>query len=169
MFDGIVTTAPAVHHKDHNRSNNHPDNLEPVTSTAHGIAHRTLDYRAMAEDYKAGMSIPKVASKFGVNTGNVYRAIVAEGVAIRPSAYAQAQSTMLEMLRAGCDAICVMSVFGCSRSTVTALQRKHGIVLKPGRPSPSFLRDHAHHRNNDWVHDHPAESYELGLLRRSGS
>jgi hypothetical protein len=44
-------------------------------------------------------------------------------------------------------------------------------ILPRGRGGADTLENlvslcRAHH---DWVHDHPAESYDLGLLRRSGS
>jgi hypothetical protein len=74
-----------VHHKDENKTNNHPDNLELMPRADHTRHHhpykdRFIDLDEATEMFKAGKTAAEVAKHFGVSDRKaVYRAFHREG------------------------------------------------------------------------------------------
>jgi hypothetical protein len=86
VIDGRHTTAEHVHHVNHVRDDNRPENLQQMTAAEHRKIHREhalsqyLEWRDM---YEAGSSTIEVAAAFGTHAGNVYRGLVHAGATIR--------------------------------------------------------------------------------------
>src|SRR5262245_5515373 len=76
-----------VHHKDGNKANNDPGNLELLTHSQHSAEHqpRTWDIAQAARLYGAGLSLPDLGRIDGVHCTNILRGFQKSGVARRPS------------------------------------------------------------------------------------
>ena len=72
-----------VHHKDHDRTNNDPTNLEIVTAEEHGRRHRVHDRNQALDLYESGLSTIEVARVMGTHAGNVSRFIREAGGSAR--------------------------------------------------------------------------------------
>lgn len=120
VIDGVVTMAEQVHHKNHQRDDNDPANLEHLTVAEHHERHpgqrkygpyhshdammkaqraerRRTERReraeAMAVDYRAGMSTTEIGAKYGLHCSGVSRELRAAGVVMRPKAGTKTRST----------------------------------------------------------------------------
>lgn len=83
VFDGRVTTAPHVHHRNGVKTDNRPENLletDPATHLAH---HRRIDRAEVVRLYRSGFSTPEVGAELGCDAAQVYRILIAEGVTPR--------------------------------------------------------------------------------------
>lgn len=74
---------PHVHHKNHDKTDNSPDNLQPLTTLDHGAEHATVNFAEAAELYVNGWSLPRLARRYGVGSGNVLRGLRKRGVKMR--------------------------------------------------------------------------------------
>ena len=141
VLDGFVTTAEHVHHKNHDRADNRPENLVPMTAEEHKEEHTSAEAergREMASLYRSGVSIPKLAKKYRLSTTCVYRRIAAEGVPMRTKAdYAAVVDAdeVAELYRAGRSLTSLASQYRVEPARMTAIIRSTGTqIRKPGRP-----------------------------------
>lgn len=82
--------APEVHHKNRIKDDNRPENLEPLSTNAHGEAHATWPVSEACNLYRSGWSIPRLAKKYGHDTSLIMRALKRRGVQMRTAAEAWA-------------------------------------------------------------------------------
>lgn len=81
VFDGHVTTEDHVHHLNHDRSDNRPENLQQMTALEHLSHHGDAAWRNhAAELYIRGMSTYQIGRLVERNPATVYRALVKLGV-----------------------------------------------------------------------------------------
>lgn len=83
VFDGRVTAAAHVHHRNGVKSDNRTENLEPVTTAEHAAHHRAVDRDQVVRLYLSGLSMPRVAQAVGADHGYISRILRAEGVRAR--------------------------------------------------------------------------------------
>lgn len=62
-----------VHHKNHDKLDNRPENLEVLTPEAHRSEHRKVDYGEAVRRRAAGESCRSIAASFGVDPATIYR------------------------------------------------------------------------------------------------
>jgi hypothetical protein len=86
VVDGRHTTAEHVHHINHVRDDNRPENLQELSAAEHRSLHRKHALEQYAEwqaMYEAGRTTTEVAAAFGTNAGNVYRGLMQVGASVR--------------------------------------------------------------------------------------
>jgi hypothetical protein len=74
-----------VHHRNGQKQDNRPDNLEPMTRSQHASIHgkRKFDRASAASMYAVGTSVPVIAAYFGCNPVTVLRGLKKAGVQLR--------------------------------------------------------------------------------------
>lgn len=135
IVDGQVTAAPNVHHADHDKANNDASNLVPMDWDEHGRAHHVIDRDEVVRLYEAGHSTIAIAERVATHPGNVSRMLAQRGVQARSTRLwtpEQEEQIAAELREAG-TARLVLERWPMSRDTLGRIQRRHGIVLKPGR------------------------------------
>jgi hypothetical protein len=80
--------APEVHHINHVKDDNRPENLAPVSSLEHGAHHSRIDIPEATALYASGWSLQKLAAKYGVFHSTVYWVLKRRGVRLRTAAEA---------------------------------------------------------------------------------
>jgi hypothetical protein len=93
--------APHVHHKNHDRTDNSLDNLQPVTPKEHGIAHWTWDRREARTFYESGWTTTQIAAHYGINGGTVSRGLRSVGTVMRARSECSARAWALKRAAAG--------------------------------------------------------------------
>lgn len=146
-----------VHHKNHDKLDNRPENLAVLTSAEHRAQHRSeqlretlepsltprrrvLDGALAARLYLAGLTTVEVAERLGSHAGNISRALAAEGVKARPTdlRFKLDEDLVVRMLQFGVPARAVAAHFECSPIVVGRIKRERGVApRRPGRPSKS--------------------------------
>jgi len=87
VFDGYVTTEDHVHHANHVRSDNRPENLRPLAADEHYVIHGDPAWWVRAARlYGTGHSTYEVGKRLSRNAATVYRALVKMGVPLRKEA-----------------------------------------------------------------------------------
>lgn len=84
IIDGHRTTADEVHHINHRRDDNRPENLRPSTVEEHHAEHHGDWWPLAAELYASGMGTFRIAQRVEADPATVYRALVRMGVQMRP-------------------------------------------------------------------------------------
>jgi hypothetical protein len=159
IVDGRVVDAETVHHHDHNRQHNHPENLSELDRAAHQRIHhpQAIDRAEAARLYTMGLSTIQVAAELGTHPGNVSRMLREQGVQARPQPPKRKDidPTTVEALgRAGMPWDAIARQVGCSRGPVERILRRAGIPpRKAGNPQ--------HH---DRTHADPLNATACGLM-----
>lgn len=141
VFDGVVTTAAHVHHRNHQRDDNRPENLLAVTTTEHGAHHRVLDDAEVARRYLSGESTITIARALGVNTATVTRSLQRSGTPTRPPADT-ARRTDIDsayigrLYLSGRGIETIAAELGCSTTMVCGRLKELGIKLRPPGRQP---------------------------------
>jgi len=138
-----VTTAPQVHHRNHLKDDNRPENLVPVTTAEHGEHHRQIDDQDVARRYLAGASTIEVARVLGITPGAVSRSLKRSGTPARSGAPNYLTHITVEEVKrrylSGEGLEHIASDMGCSVQAVITRLDKAGVKRRrPGRP-PSNL------------------------------
>jgi hypothetical protein len=68
-----VTTAEHVHHRNHRRDDNAPENLEPLTSQTHWERHASAKADRCIEFYREGYGTVAIGRIVGLDGSSVYR------------------------------------------------------------------------------------------------
>lgn len=130
-----------VHHRDHDKTNNDPSNLEVLTPADHArLHHMRHDADEMVRLYADGMSTPQVAAVLGCDAATVYRALVRNGV--KPRSLSESQRVEVDderltaMHEAGARSTAIAAKLGVSRGKVQTRVHELGLTPHPcGRPS----------------------------------
>lgn len=80
VFEGAVTTAEHVHHLNHDRTDNRPENLEPLSAWEHYMEHASPYADEAIRLYQEGLSAGAVAEKIGIQRGQVYAFLEVRGI-----------------------------------------------------------------------------------------
>lgn len=87
---GLPPDDKHVHHINHDRTDNRPQNLEILDADEHLRHHgdhaRTVDYEAAEKLYRQGASLPQISRRLGADTGNLSRQLRLRGVRMRTKA-----------------------------------------------------------------------------------
>jgi len=78
---GVVGLAVHVHHKNRDKRDNAPDNLQPMEAKAHGVHHKkpTWDVAEAMRLYGEGWSTTRMADRYGVNSATIFRVLTLRG------------------------------------------------------------------------------------------
>jgi hypothetical protein len=131
-----------VHHKNHDRLDNRPENLEVLTveehKRRHAVEDRRYDRTTAANLYRSGLTINEVAARMGADSGHCYRMLLAEGVEFRRDRWADRREwwsdvkpQVQEALRAGDSVAAVSRRFSIDRKRVSVWRDEAGIPAIP--------------------------------------
>lgn len=132
-----------VHHINHNPADNRLENLVRLSKHEHAAIHggksRKFNRRRAAQLYEAGLSTPELGRVFGVNAASIYRALRAEGVALRNIGESKRtpidEDRVIALHDAGWKAGTIGRELGVGREVVARVLRDHGRKPHgPGRP-----------------------------------
>ena len=139
VIDGTVTTEEVVHHRNGNRLDNRPSNLEPMTSIEHGrLHHQKVPWDRAVEMYLRGVTTTEIADTLGSWPGNVSRALRDRDVVMRKGAGNKVygiQNQVIALHNEGLRPREIASRLGLSDSPIRRILKENGIEpYTPGRP-----------------------------------
>lgn len=127
----------AVHHINHDRSDNRPENLLPVTSAEHGEEHRKWDVSAAKALYEQGWNTLTLAERFSVTPGQVSRMLRKAGVKMRSATDYKTLPIDRDRVRAlfvsGLGRRMIATALGCSSAPIQRVLKELGLRRKVGR------------------------------------
>lgn len=152
-----------VHHINHDKLDNRPENLVVLTADRHSAEHRRVDRDEAVRLYQCGLSTIMVGEALRINPATVSRILAAAGVPARRTPPNKVQVDPVELTRLhalpGATAPRVAEALGVSIAAVRRAMREAGLPsFRVGRPVLTFE-----------AHDNPERSYALGLLVRRHS
>lgn len=127
-----------VHHKNHDRTDNRPENLEVLSHVAHAREHRTTDRPRALALYAAGLSTIAVAADLGTFPGNLSRILAEEGVPARKvDRRLKLDDDLVErMVLFGIPVKKIAEHFGCSCLVIHRIKAERRLPSRPvGRPA----------------------------------
>lgn len=80
---GPIPAGHHVHHKNHDKADNRPENLSVLSPEAHHSEHRVIDRDAVERLYRSGLGTVAVAAEVGTDPGNVSRILAERRVPTR--------------------------------------------------------------------------------------
>lgn len=153
VVDGHVTTAEQVHHRNRNRADNRPENLEHLIADEHQAEHKheARERRErVAELYADGLSVPQIAHLLGVHDSCVTRHLQAKQVSTRKrrAAY-RPEFDLAEVAQAYAEGRSIKSLARQYRMDAGEMRKLIAgtgtPIRRPGRPyaSPAGLENKA--------------------------
>lgn len=133
---GPIPAGFHVHHKNHDRTDNRPENLEVVSPSEHGRRHRETDHARIAALYLDGMTTIEVAAVEGINPATVSRILASQGVPTRPMPKTPVDDEKLRRLRSeGVPVAAMADELGVGIGVVRRRMRELGLPSYPsGKP-----------------------------------
>jgi hypothetical protein len=87
VVGGVVTSSEHVHHVNHNKADNRPENLQPVSALEHRRLHvDRFDVGEAWAAYEGGATTTALATRYDVTPGHVSRVLRAAGHTLRTAA-----------------------------------------------------------------------------------
>lgn len=142
-----------VHHRNGDKHDNRPENLELMSTGEHAALHaverQKHDWDAIIAEYERGAGTNELSAKYGVNKGNISRVMRKRGVAMRPRGSGSRDVSMeqrlqmehplaqraAEMYMEGTPAEDVAAATGLHVMTVLRAVRRRGLPVRAvGRP-----------------------------------
>lgn len=142
VFDGFVTMAEHVHHINHNRSDNRPENLVEMTASEHFKQHRRHADEEIAALYLAGgVTVQQIGESLDLDASQVSRSLKRSGVQVmRGTEWTKAKVDADDVIRRFKDGErpgAIADALGVSRTPIDRILREAGIPPhRPGRPRP---------------------------------
>lgn len=142
---GIPSAEFSVHHKNHIKTDNRPENLEVILKSDHSKLHHpvSVDVGFVAAQYLGGKTLPELAAEHGVDGGNLSRLLRRYGVTMRTSAESRRASVdtkrIREMHDAGCSIGVIAREFGVGQDIIRRRCREMSLPSRPvGRPRLTY-------------------------------
>lgn len=137
---GVPPDDVQVHHRNGDKLDNRPENLEVVTPAAHSKEHRVIDRERVAEMYRAGQSTVAIAAALGHDPASIQRALVAAGVPRRSISEALLceldENELTRLYHAGVRPPAIAKQLGVSTDAIRRRMRLLGLPAhRPGRPA----------------------------------
>lgn len=135
-----------VHHKNHVKNDNRPENLARLTpcehSHTHGRERRRYDLDAARAMYEAGYSTPQIGAVFGVHASNIWYGLNGGGHRTRSLKEANSRlrkaidaDRVVALFDAGMRPIAIGRLFGCSDTPIRRILKENGRRMHgSGRP-----------------------------------
>jgi hypothetical protein len=133
---------PHVHHRNHQRDDNRPDNLAPLSALEHGAEHSCINIEEATGLYYEGWSLKRLASKYGVHPVTLMRGLKRRGLQPRSISEGQLiqrpvdEVRLRELWAAGCGTRTIAKVLGETRIVIRDRMRRLGLPRRrAGRPT----------------------------------
>jgi HNH endonuclease/Homeodomain-like domain len=131
VIDGHVTTAEHVHHVNHVRTDNRPENLRHVTAAEHHDEHPSVYAEECVRLYAEGRNTTEIAKRLSINPATVYRLLKARGVAFRDRNERRRVSVdearLRELHQQGLSTLQIAKALGHERTVVRRLMKALGL------------------------------------------
>ena len=136
-----------VHHLNHDRQDNRPENLRVMTRAEHVRHHgddKMADDQAVIQLYQQGLSMPEVGRRLGLNAGTVSRILKRNGIKARTNAghyeHNIDRDQLLQRAFAGDPMAAIARDMGIRPGTARRMAKEAGWQGKPGRPRRTLDR-----------------------------
>lgn len=125
-----------VHHINHDKQDNRPENLEVVDPVTHRHRHREVDDEHLSTLYSSGLTTVEVGELTGHHPAVVWKSLVRTGTPVRPPSKTSVDDARLVELHAQGDrAPRIASKLGVGVAIVRRRMKELGITpYPPGRP-----------------------------------
>lgn len=153
VLDGRVTTAEHVHHKNRDKTDNRPENLEHLTADEHAAEHgqeALARRRVIVDMYERGQSIPTISKVIGMDTGAISRHLAAAEVETRTKAdYCNPldSGAVAEAYSSGIGIKALARRYRVDVKRIRTAIEAEGVALRrPGRPASTVTGETAGRR-----------------------
>lgn len=145
----LVTNAPPglhVHHINHVKDDNRPENLRLITPQEHGSEHRIMNDEQIRDLYLAGSSTVEVGRLLGYDTSAIWRSLERSGTPTRGLSESQRLPLDNEAIRflyeRGVSARRIGAEFGCTNLPIHVRLKEMGVPSRPvGAPTKERRRE----------------------------
>lgn len=134
---GPIPAGWHVHHVNHDKADNRPENLEAVSPEAHSREHVTYDHAEVGALYEAGKTTLEIEAMLGVHASQVSRILKARGIKARRSPRTPVDDAELRKLYAETElrVPAMARRLGVGPGVVSRRMRELGLAPRPaGRP-----------------------------------